>query len=250
MTTKMQQRRGTAAQWTSANTVLAAGEMGVETDTHRVKCGDGSTAWNSLSYLTLADGEVTSAKILDGTIVNADISSSAAISSAKLVFGTATHTAGTGSPEGVVTATPGSTFLQTNSTVDARGFIVWRKWTGTGNTGWQVFDGNTGLVTLPATLPLTSGELKVRRIGHLVSCTIQGASSGALTSSTVADAIPSGFRPAFYTIGEMNRSANDELIHVYFNTNGSITFNKAATGGSLTNGQWTWMTDNAWPSTL
>ena len=84
MTTKMQQRRGTAAQWTSANTVLAAGELGVETDTHRVKCGDGSTAWNSLSYLTLADSEVTSAKIADGTIVNADINASAAIARSKI----------------------------------------------------------------------------------------------------------------------------------------------------------------------
>ena len=91
MTTKMQQRRGTAAQWTSANTVLAAGELGVETDTHRVKCGDGSTAWNSLSYLTLADSEVTSAKIADGTIVNADINASAAIAVSKLA-GHATST--------------------------------------------------------------------------------------------------------------------------------------------------------------
>lgn len=43
-------RRGTAAQWSSANPVLAAGEMGIETDTQRSKFGNGSTAWNSLSY--------------------------------------------------------------------------------------------------------------------------------------------------------------------------------------------------------
>lgn len=43
-------RRGTAAQWTSANTVLAAGELGLETDTAKFKVGDGSTAWNSLAY--------------------------------------------------------------------------------------------------------------------------------------------------------------------------------------------------------
>ena len=43
-------RRGTAAQWTSVNSVLAAGEMGVETDTGRSKFGDGATAWTSLSY--------------------------------------------------------------------------------------------------------------------------------------------------------------------------------------------------------
>lgn len=46
----MLQRRGTATQWTSANTVLAAGEFGVETDTGQFKIGDGTTAWNTLPY--------------------------------------------------------------------------------------------------------------------------------------------------------------------------------------------------------
>lgn len=43
-------RRGTAAQWTSANTVLASGELGLETNTGFFKIGDGTTAWNSLAY--------------------------------------------------------------------------------------------------------------------------------------------------------------------------------------------------------
>jgi len=47
---QLQFRRGTAAQWTAANTTLAAGEMGIETDTARFKIGTGSTAWNSLAY--------------------------------------------------------------------------------------------------------------------------------------------------------------------------------------------------------
>jgi hypothetical protein len=46
--TQIQVRRGTAAQWTSANPTLAAGEWGFETDTAKVKIGNGSTAWNSL----------------------------------------------------------------------------------------------------------------------------------------------------------------------------------------------------------
>jgi hypothetical protein len=43
-------RNGTAAAWTSANPVLAAGEVGVETDTSKQKVGNGSTAWTSLAY--------------------------------------------------------------------------------------------------------------------------------------------------------------------------------------------------------
>lgn len=44
-------RRDTAANWTSANPTLASGEPGLETDTGRVKFGDGATAWTTLAYL-------------------------------------------------------------------------------------------------------------------------------------------------------------------------------------------------------
>ena len=56
--TQIQIRRGTAAQWTSANPTLASAEFGYETDTGKFKIGDGSTAWNSLGYK--AAGTVTS----------------------------------------------------------------------------------------------------------------------------------------------------------------------------------------------
>ena len=50
MTARMQQRRDTAANWTSTNPTLAAGEMGIETDTYKFKVGNGSTAWATLPY--------------------------------------------------------------------------------------------------------------------------------------------------------------------------------------------------------
>jgi len=50
MAVQIQIRNGTAAAWTSANPILAAGEMGAETDTGRFKIGNGSTNWNTLSY--------------------------------------------------------------------------------------------------------------------------------------------------------------------------------------------------------
>lgn len=50
MPQRMQIRRGTAAEWTSANPVLADGEMGFERGTNKIKFGDGVTAWNSLVY--------------------------------------------------------------------------------------------------------------------------------------------------------------------------------------------------------
>jgi hypothetical protein len=56
--TQVQVRRGTASEWTSANPTLASGEWGLETDTLKVKIGNGSTAWNSLAYQ--GAGSVTS----------------------------------------------------------------------------------------------------------------------------------------------------------------------------------------------
>lgn len=57
-------RYGTAASATSNNPVLGLGEPGYETDTGKLKIGDGSTAWNSLPYFgaqTTSRGVLTTA---------------------------------------------------------------------------------------------------------------------------------------------------------------------------------------------
>lgn len=59
MTVRIQLRRDTSANWTSANPVLRAGEAGIETDTLKIKIGDGSTAWNSItSYANVVPGDL------------------------------------------------------------------------------------------------------------------------------------------------------------------------------------------------
>ena len=52
----IQLRAGTASAWTTANPILAAGEPGVETDTNKLKIGNGVTAWNSLAYTSGGSG--------------------------------------------------------------------------------------------------------------------------------------------------------------------------------------------------
>ena len=47
----IQFRRGTASEWSSVNPVLQAGEPGLETDTRRVKSGNGVDSWSDLQYL-------------------------------------------------------------------------------------------------------------------------------------------------------------------------------------------------------
>ena len=68
MATRMQQRRGAAADWTSANPVLGAGEIGFETDTTKFKMGDGTTAWSSLQYFTSAQDLLDGAPALLDTL--------------------------------------------------------------------------------------------------------------------------------------------------------------------------------------
>ena len=50
MATRMQQRKGTAAQWAAADPILNAGEIGWESDTNKFKIGDGTNHWDDLTY--------------------------------------------------------------------------------------------------------------------------------------------------------------------------------------------------------
>ena len=54
MATKIQLRNDTSSSWSSANPILAQGEPGLETNTSKIKYGNGTSAWNCLPY---ANGE-------------------------------------------------------------------------------------------------------------------------------------------------------------------------------------------------
>lgn len=59
---RIQIRRGSSATWSSVNNnlgpVLYLGEVGYETDTGRIKVGDGSTVWNNLPYSFLTYNDI------------------------------------------------------------------------------------------------------------------------------------------------------------------------------------------------
>ena len=119
--TQIQVRRGTASQWTSANPTLASGEWGFESDTGKVKIGNGSTVWNSLGYT--GAGTITSI------------------------------TAGTGLSGGTITATGTIAIDSTVATLTGTQALTNKDLTGTGNTF------PTSLVTLTATQTLTNKTL-------------------------------------------------------------------------------------------
>lgn len=82
ITSLMQQRRDTAANWTGQNPTLLNGELGYESDTGKWKVGTGSTAWTGLAYTVWS-------KLSAYPFVNADIASTAEIAVSKLANGTA-----------------------------------------------------------------------------------------------------------------------------------------------------------------
>lgn len=51
LNTRIQLKHGLAASWTEKNPVLLAGEVGIETDTLKMKVGDGKSNWSALGYL-------------------------------------------------------------------------------------------------------------------------------------------------------------------------------------------------------
>ena len=51
LNTRIQLKHGLAAKWTEKNPVLLAGEIGIETDTLKMKVGDGASNWSDLGYL-------------------------------------------------------------------------------------------------------------------------------------------------------------------------------------------------------
>jgi hypothetical protein len=111
--TQIQIRRGTAAQWTSANPTLASGEFGYESDTGKFKIGNGSTAWTSLSYqgagtvtsitagTGLSGGTITgSGTIAIDTATTVDVSTAQTLTNKTLTTPTLTLSTTTNSAEG------------------------------------------------------------------------------------------------------------------------------------------------------
>ena len=76
----IQIKRGTAADWLAANPILAQGELGLETDTNKMKAGNGTSSWFELQYIAGSGGgggggAVTSvnSKTGDVVLVKADL---------------------------------------------------------------------------------------------------------------------------------------------------------------------------------
>lgn len=82
---------------------------------------------------------------------------------------------GTGMPNGIVEAEIGTTYVDKNKT---NGALKWIKTTNGGNTGWQVFTGDTGWRQLNISSKLTPASLHIRRVNNMVTYQFGGLSWG------------------------------------------------------------------------
>ena len=187
MATKIQLRRDTAADWTSNNPTLAAGEFGWESNTNRFKIGDGSTAWTSLSYSdtlkTLGDISVIGSTISAPS--NGDLTLTT--SGSGVVFVNDTFKIGSGASVTTILdednmATDSATVLATQQSI--------KKYVddNAGSTGDLSFIGSTIVTPSNADLTLTPGGT-----GNVVAgaVTINGTTLSAADSSkiTIAEAL-------------------------------------------------------------
>jgi hypothetical protein len=87
---QLQFRRGTASEWSNANSILADGELAIETDTRNIKIGNGSTTWNSLAYGGLAGptgpANFPISPITSGNLVYTNGTSTSAASTSNVSF--------------------------------------------------------------------------------------------------------------------------------------------------------------------
>ena len=168
---------------------------------------------------------------------------------------------GTGSPEGVVTAPVGTYYTDTALT---NGAMRWAKKTGTGNTGWQCIEGDTGWRGIdyatagsPAAWSSTGWALRFYRIGNVVYYrqTANASASWAGSSDSVY-VLPSGFRPD-------PRAANSGGVQSRNSSTGGTVFwilsavtnsFRAQAGLSASQGSGdvmsSFVTADAWPTTL
>ena len=94
MSVRIQIRRDTGTNWSSANTVLAEGEIGLNTTNDRYKIGDGTTAWNNLLYAAIDE------TFLEERLAEEHWHHPVRLATAAVLPNTPTYTAGTTDEDG------------------------------------------------------------------------------------------------------------------------------------------------------
>ena len=159
---------------------------------------------------------------------------------------------GTGMPNGVVSAPPGTYYTDTAGT---NGAWRWLKKSGTGNTGWEVVIGDTGWRNIESYLkPGWSGKTYCRRQGGSVTYHFEGTTvtpGEGVTDSAIA--IPQGFAGARpIDVGQLRPFVYDTSLKFYrvWLQSTSITIVGATSSPTLLYSAFTAVAETAWPTSL
>ena len=151
---------------------------------------------------------------------------------------------GTGMPNGVVTASPGTYYTDTAGT---NGAWRWLKESGTGNTGWTVVYGDTGWRNLSSIFVNGwIGVVRVRRVRATVTLLLDFVRSGTAVEVVT---LPSGFTPSVNLKFTVTGGGAAQLIYLSWSgvLSKANTAHNGPTGGGET---WSFLTTDPWPTTL
>ena len=235
--------------------VIAASGTGRSTLTV-VAPSDAATAVPYVAYTTVGAGgdtvTVTKAGLWKGASGKWALPGVPITGQSRIAVNNAVDLSGTGSPEGVVTAAPGSTWLQTDATTDVKGWIKWVKATGTGNTGWVAGpEADTGWRLVTAALGSAS-DLLVRRQGRLISVksTTYTAPGGGLSYGTGFYSPPTGFRNTRQESGVGRNGTSGSVVVVTGDETYGLYFLATLAASDPVYFSLSYTTDDAWPSSL
>jgi hypothetical protein len=126
MSVQIKLRRDTAADWTAVNPILGSGEPGLETDTLKIKYGDGVTTWTNLAYPTMTStltaasqltGATLASNVLNSSLQSVGVLTNLTVTNpivANITGNAATATTATSATASVTATTAGSATTATN----------------------------------------------------------------------------------------------------------------------------------------
>ena len=154
--------------------------------------------------------------------------------------------AGSGSPEGKVTAPVGSIYTDSAA---INGAIRWIKKSGTGNTGWRVEYGDTGWREITGLLlnGWAATAIYIRRINHNVILRYTGLAGDNASSPRMIQ-----LSTGFYTPrSRLAFTGNGEIFTSQFTSSGELDIvTSFIVPANIYHSETTWVTAVDWPSSL
>lgn len=162
---------------------------------------------------------------------------------------------GTGMPNGVVTASPGTVYRDTFTSgglLGTNGASQWIKVSGAGNTGWVVLRGDTGWrrIPLPAAFNQAYGFVNFRRINDEVTFLVSDVwptQAGEIYIMSGAAAGMAGFRPTGRVASQVWREGV-AIASSLLGWKSAGLFYQSAGSNSWTYATLTALTAEAWPT--